>query len=319
MPTGSYETVIIGGGPAGLTAGLYLCRSRIRTVLLEKQLPGGQAVNSPLIENYPGFPEGIDGMELISLFKQQADNFGLDTKTFEAVTSVEVSNGVKILKTDKEEVKANAVIVATGRSPKKMGIPGEDEYMGKGISYCATCDGPLFKDKPVMVIGGGDSAVEEALHLTNFASKVIIVHRRDELRASGYLQERALSEPKLEILWNSEIREVRGNNTVEEAVIENNVTGETGRVPVSGIFFYVGNMPNSSFLSEMVELDKSGYIITDENLETSVPGIFAAGDVRSNPFKQVVIATGEGALTAMSAQRYLEKTGARAAYKGDAQ
>lgn len=302
-----------------MTAGLYLCRSRIRTVLLEKQLPGGQAVNSPLIENYPGFPEGIDGMELISLFKQQADNFGLDTKTFEAVTSVEVSNGVKILKTDKEEVKANAVIVATGRSPKKMGIPGEDEYMGKGISYCATCDGPLFKDKPVMVIGGGDSAVEEALHLTNFASKVIIVHRRDELRASGYLQERALSEPKLEILWNSEIREVRGNNTVEEAVIENNVTGETGRVPVSGIFFYVGNMPNSSFLSEMVELDKSGYIITDENLETSVPGIFAAGDVRSNPFKQVVIATGEGALTAMSAQRYLEKTGARAAYKGDAQ
>ncbi|MBN1288326.1 MAG: thioredoxin-disulfide reductase [Actinobacteria bacterium] len=318
MSTGSYETVIIGGGPAGLTAGLYLCRSRIKTVLLEKQMTGGQAVNSPLIENYPGFPDGIDGMELTSLFKLQADNFGLETRNFEAVTSVDVTNGFKTLKTDKEEINTPAIIVATGRSPKKMGIPGEDKYMGKGISYCATCDGPLFKDKRVMVIGGGDSAVEEALHLTNFAGKVIIVHRRDELRASGYLQERALSEPKLEIIWNSEIREVRGDSVVEEAIIENNVTGETSEVPVSGIFFYVGNTPNSSFLSEMVELDKPGYITTDENLETSVPGIFAAGDVRSNPFKQVVIATGEGALAAMSAQRYLEKTGARAAYKGDA-
>lgn len=280
-------------------------------------MPGGQAVNSPLIENYPGFPEGIDGLELTTLFKQQAENFGLQTKNFEEVSSVTVSDGIKTLKTDQEEIVANAVVVATGRSAKKMGIPGEEEYMGKGISYCATCDGPLFKDKPVMVIGGGDSAVEEALHLTNFASKVIIVHRRDELRASGYLQERALSEPKLEIMWNSEIREVQGNSTVEQAVIENNVTGQTSEVRVSGIFFYVGNTPNSSFLSDIVELDESGYIATDEILETSIPGIFACGDVRSNPFKQVVIATGEGALAAMSAQRYLEKTGARAAYKGD--
>lgn len=311
------QTVIIGGGPAGLSAGIYLCRSKIDAILLEQQMPGGQAINSPLIENYPGFPEGIDGAELTGLFKKQADRFGLEIKTFTSVSGITIDNEFKKLLTDNGEFKASSVIVATGRSPGKLEIPGEKEMLGRGISYCATCDGPLFKDKTVMVIGGGDSAAEEALHLTKFAGKVIIVHRRDELRATDYLQERVLSEPKIEILWNSEIRKVNGAQLVESAEIENNVTGAITEVPVAGIFFYIGNKPNGEFLSDLVELNDEGYITTDVNLETSIPGIFAAGDVRANPFKQVVIATGEGALAAMSAQRYLEKIGERAAYKGD--
>lgn len=311
------QTIIIGGGPAGLSAGIYLCRSKVDAVLLEQQLTGGQAVNSPLIENYPGFPDGIDGVELTRLFKEQADRFGLEVKTFTAVSGIAVENGVKTLFTDNGEFKANSLIVATGRSPVKLGITGEAELVGRGVSYCATCDGPLFKDKTVMVIGGGDSAVEEALHLTRFAGKVLIVHRRDELRASDYLQERALSEPKIEILWNSEIRKVKGDPVVDSVEIENNVTGEMIDVPVSGVFFYIGNEPNSSFISDLVELDDSGYITTDVALETGIPGIFAAGDVRSNPFKQVVIATGEGAMAAMSALKYLERIGERAVYKGD--
>lgn len=317
MPEAIRQTIIIGGGPAGLSAGLYLCRSMIDAVLLEQQLPGGQAINSPLIENYPGFPKGIDGAELTGLFKEQADRFGLEIKTFTSVSEIVIENGVKTLLTDNGEFSANSIIVATGRRPEILGIPGERELLGRGISYCATCDGPLFKEKTVMVIGGGDSAAEEALHLTKFAGKVIIVHRRDELRATDYLQERVLSEPKIEMLWNSEIRKVNGGQLVESAEIENNVTGKITDIPVSGIFFYIGNKPNSAFLSGLVELDDEGYITTDINLETGIPGIFAAGDVRANPFKQIVIATGEGALAAMSAQRYLEKIGERAAYKGD--
>jgi thioredoxin reductase (NADPH) len=310
------DVAIIGGGPCGLTAGLYLRRARIDAVMLEQQLPGGQAVYSPLIENYPGFPEGIAGPDLVELMKKQVDRFELEILTFAPVTGLTLDTPVKILKLDSGELRTNSVIVASGRSPRKMGIPGEEEYTGRGISYCATCDAPLFKERVVMVIGGGDAAVEEALHLTRFASKVILVHRRDELRASSYLQERILSEPKVEFMWNSELREIKGEQTVQSASVLNNVTGETTEVPVSGVFFYVGNEPNTRFLDGVVELNEAGYVVTDDRLETSVPGIYAAGDARANHFKQVILAAAEGALAALSAQRYLETIGARKAYQG---
>ncbi len=310
------DVAIIGGGPSGLTAGLYLCRARIDAVVLEQQLPGGQAVYSPLIENYPGFPDGISGPDLIDLMMKQVDKFGLETRTFAPVNELLLDGRIKTLKLDGGDLFANAVIVASGRSPRKTGIPGEKEFTGRGISYCATCDAPLFKEKVVMVVGGGDAAVEEALHLTRFASKVILVHRRDELRASSYLQERILSEPRVEFMWNSELTEIKGEQTVNSAAVVNNVTRQRAEVPVSGVFFYVGNTPNTGFLEEVVELDEAGYVVTDDRLESSVPGIFAAGDARANHFKQVILAAAEGALAALSAQRYLETIGARKAYQG---
>ena len=312
------DVAIIGGGPAGLSAGLYLCRSKVDTVLFEQELTGGQAVYSPLIENYPGFPDGIPGAELIEKMKTQAERFGLETTTFARVGGIEDGGEVKTLLLENGQATARAVIIASGRSPRKMGIPGEDEYTGHGISYCATCDAPLFREKVVMVIGGGDAAVEEALHLTRFASKVILVHRRDELRASDYLKERAHAEPKLDFVWNSVLAEVKGDKTVESAVVMNKETDERTEIPVSGVFIYVGNVPNSSFAADLVELDEAGYIKTDETMAASVPGIFAAGDVRANQFKQVIISAAEGALAASSAQRYLERIGARKAYGGAA-
>lgn len=310
------DVIVLGGGPAGLTAGLYLCRSKVDCLLLEQQLPGGQVVNSPLIENYPGFPEGIPGADLVELFKRQAERFGLEIQTF--AKAMHVSNGgeIKTIALENREVQARAVIVATGRSPRKMGIPGEEEYTGRGISYCATCDGPLFKERVIMVVGGGDAAIEEALHLARFGSKVIVVHRRDALRASSYLQERALSEPKLEFMWNSELTEVKGDDVVHSVTVRNNVTNEKTEVPVAGVFFYVGNVPNTDFLKDVAELDQTGYVVTDEKLEGSIPGLFAAGDVRANPFKQVLTAAAEGALASHMAQRYLESIGAKKAYEG---
>jgi thioredoxin reductase (NADPH) len=310
------DVAVIGGGPSGLTAGLYLCRAKIDAVLLDEQLTGGEAASSPLIENYPGFPEGVSGADLMEKIKAQADRFGLEVKTFAKVMNLGVDGQVKTVQLENGEVGARVVIVTTGRSPRKMGIPGEEEFSGRGISYCATCDAPLFKERVVMVVGGGDAAVEEALHLARFASKVFLVHRRDELRASSYLQERILSEPKMEFIWNSELAEIKGEKMVNSAVVINNLTRERTEVPVSGIFFYVGNVPNTGFLKEVVELNDDGYVMTDDRLESSVPGIFAAGDVRANYFKQVVLAAAEGALAALSAQRYLETIGARKAYQG---
>jgi thioredoxin reductase (NADPH) len=317
MPEALNDVVIIGGGPAGLTSGLYLCRAGIDALLLDEQVTGGQAINSPTIENYPGFPEGISGYNLLNLFKTQAERFDLVIKTFSKVETLEIDNDIFRIKADEGEIYARSVIAATGRKPRIMGIPGEKEFIGRGVSYCATCDGPLFKGQPVMVIGGGDSAVEEALHLTCFSSKVFLVHRRDELRASSCIQERAFEDPRLEILWNTEILEARGKDKIKKAVIKNNVTGKKSEIEVSAIFFYVGNIPNTSFLPESVETDSEGYILTDETLETSVPGIYAAGDARANLFKQIITAAGEGALAAQSVQRYLERIGVKAAYKGD--
>jgi len=310
------DVAIIGGGPAGLTAGIYLSRGKIDAILLEQKLPGGTAAMSPLIENYPGFPQGISGIELTERMKRQADRFELQMKTFAHVTRVALDTGTPVITLEDGEIRANSVIIATGQSPRKIGIPGEEEYAGRGVSYCATCDGPLFKDKVVMVIGGGDAAVGEALHLSKFASKVILVHRRDELRASAYLEERASREPNLEFMWNSEITEIKGDQIVRTATISDNVTGARAEVPVAGIFFYAGNTPNTEFLAGVVELDEAGYVVTGENLETSVPGVFAAGDARAGSWKQIIVSAAEGALASQGAQRYLETIGAKKAYEG---
>lgn len=313
-----HEVLVIGGGPAGLTAGLYLCRADIDALLLEEQLPGGQILNSPLVENYPGFPEGIAGIDLMQIIDGQAKKFGLASRTFAAVEKLVLNeDGTKTVVIDNgEEVRGRAVIVATGRRPATLGIPGESEYVGRGISYCATCDAPLFKDRDVLVVGGGDAALGEALHLAKFAGKVTLVHRRGELRAAAHTQAKAKEAGNLEILYNTEVRRIIGENAVTAAQLENNQTGESMDLPVAGVFFYIGNVPNTAFLEGVVRLDEVGYVVTDGELQANVPGIFAAGDVRANHFKQVVIAAGEGALAAMSAQRYLENIGARKAYEG---
>ena len=301
----SCEVAIVGGGPGGLTAGFYLARARIKSLLLEEKMPGGQASLSPLIENYPGIPQGMPGLELVRQMQEQAEGAGLEISSLTPVSEISLADNEKHIQAGDQTVKARAVIIATGAVPKKLGVPGEEELTGRGVSYCATCDGPLFTGKVVLVVGGGNAAVEEALHLTQHASKVTIVHRRDKLRATKILQERALRNPKLEFIWDSHLVDIKGDKFVESAVVENTKTGEKREILVSGIFLYVGNEPNSGFVKDLVETDDRGYILTDDRLETSVPGIFAAGDVRANHLKQIVVAAGEGALAAVSAQRYL--------------
>jgi thioredoxin reductase (NADPH) len=300
-----YELIIIGGGPAGLTAGIYAARSRLKTLLIEKGVPGGQISASERVENFPGFPQGISGQELVFRMEEQAKKFGLEIKNLtEAREMQKEKKGFKIF-TSEGDFFSQAVIIASGSSPAKLGIPGEKEFTGKGVSYCATCDGAFFKDREVLVVGGGNSAIEEAIFLTKFASKVTVVHRRDELRATKILQERAFENPKIEFIWNSHLVKVMGKEKVEKAVVKNKLTQEEKEVKVDGIFIYVGVKPNAQFLPPEVKVDERGFILTDENMETNVKGIFAAGDVRSNKLKQVVVACGEGALAAHMAEKYL--------------
>jgi len=310
------DVLIIGGGPAGLTAGIYLCRARIKAMLLEQQTVGGQAMLSPLIENYPGFPDGIEGATLMERMKEQAEKFGLEILSFQGVEQLLIEGDKKIAVSGAKSFEARSAIITAGRSPKKLGIPGETEFTGRGVSYCATCDAPFFRDREIIVVGGGDAAIEESLHLASFASKVTVVHRRSELRASEYLEERARANPKIEFLFNSELVELRGEKTLSSAVILNNLTGEKQELPVSGVFLYVGNVPNTGFLPAEVDLDENGYVKTNDRLETTAPGVFAAGDVRSGSRKQVICAAAEGAQAAMNAQGYLESTGARKPYEG---
>ncbi len=300
-----YKLIIIGGGPAGLTAGIYAARSRLKTLLIEKGVPGGQIATSEKVENFPGFPEGISGQELVFRMEEQAKKFSLEIKNLtEAKEIQKEKEGFKIL-TSEGELFSQAVIIASGSSPAKLGIPGEKEFTGKGVSYCATCDGAFFKDREVLVVGGGNSAIEEAIFLTKFASKVTIVHRRDELRATKILQERAFKNPKIEFIWNSHLIKVMGKEKVEKAVVKNKLTQKEKEIKVDGVFIYVGVKPNAQFLPPEVKVDERGFILTDENMETSVEGMFAAGDVRSNKLKQVVVACGEGALAAHMAEKFL--------------
>lgn len=301
-----YDIVIIGGGPAGLTAGLYAARSMLKVKLFEKELIGGQTSITDHIENYPGFPEGISGFDLTDKMREQAQRFGLEVEMDE-ITSVDLDGPVKKVVTSGGEYAAKTVVITTGVRPSKLDIPGAAELTGRGISYCATCDGPFFREKSVMVIGGGNSAVEEAIYLTKFANKVTIVHRRDGLRAEKIVQDRAFKHEKVDFLLDSVLTSVSGGMSVTGVTVKNVKTGEEKEVPVDGIFVFIGNLPNTELFDGKIELDGNGYVVTDgATLMTSVPGVFAAGDVRNNQLKQVATAVGEGALAAVAAEKYIE-------------
>ncbi len=305
-----YDALIVGGGPAGLTAGLYLMRAGISTLLCEKMLPGGAPLNTERIENYPGFPEGIAGRELMDRFAAQARSFGLPIREFGEVKDIKKTDNRFIVSLDDGEMTAEGLIIASGSEPIKLGIPGESELTGRGISYCATCDGMFFRGLDVAVIGGGDSAIEEALSLANIVKKVYVIHRRDSLRAQKILQERAFGNPRMEFVWNARPVEVTGTREVEGLVVEDTVTGGRRTIAVNGVFFYVGYQPNTAFLADLVDRDPTGYIITDDRCATRTPGLYAAGDVRKKTLRQISTAVGDGAVAAVSLERYiLERKG----------
>jgi thioredoxin reductase (NADPH) len=307
MGSEEYDLIIIGGGAAGLTAGIYGVRSKLKTLLLEKlPLMGGQIVYSEKVENYPGFPDGISGIDLTSLMETQARRFGLEIKTGEVI-GLKDDGDFKRVVCDGEEYLCRAIIIATGASPNRLGVEGEDRLIGKGISFCGTCDGFFFKDLDVIVVGGGDTAIEEALYLTRYVKKAYVVHRRNTLRATKISQERVLKNDKIEFIWDTVVTKVEGNTSVEKVVLKNVKTGETWEKTISGLFVFVGIKPNTAFLQETVVLDEQGFIVTNETLETSAPGIFAAGDVRKKLLRQLSTAVGDGATAAFAVEKYLEK------------
>ncbi len=301
----TYEAVVIGGGPAGLTAGIYLMRARINTLLLEKQLLGGSPMNTQHIENYPGFPEAISGHELMGRMADQAKRLGLPIKEFSQVEGVEHGGGGFAVRVDNNVYRSAGLIVATGTAPVKLGIPGEDTLVGRGISYCATCDGMFFRGLEVAVIGGGDAALSEALSLANITAKVYIIHRRDRLRAQQILQERVKNNNKIQLMLNKAPLKVNGGSQVDSVTLRDTGTGEESELPVSGVFFYVGSKPDSAFLGALVDTDRTGFILTDQNLATKTEGLFAAGDVRSKSLRQITTAVGDGALAAVNLEKYI--------------
>jgi len=299
-----YEVIIIGGGPAGLTAGLYTARARLNSLLIEKMVVGGQIVNAERVENYPGFPDGISGFELGQLMHQQAAKYGLKTVTAE-VTGIELQEGQKVVKTTEGDFIAKTVIIAGGSKRQTLGVPGEEEFTGKGVSYCATCDAAFFREQPVAVVGGGNAAITEALHLAKFASKVTVIHRRHQLRATGILPERAFAEPSIEFLWDSTVERVEGEDFVKRLRVNQVPTGEKSALEVAGIFVAIGFKPDTDYLKGILPLDAVGHIITNEKMETEVPGILAAGDIRNNSGRQAITAAGDGATAAIYAERFL--------------
>lgn len=307
MKKADYDLVIIGGGPAGLTAGIYASRARLNVLMLEKITPGGQILVTDWIENYPGFPEGLTGAELVERMTKQAKQFGLTIESDE-VLSLNLKQPVKEIGLTGRTITAKSIIIATGASPRKLGFQGEDTFYGRGISSCATCDAPFFRDKVVVAVGGGDTAVQESIFLTKFVKKVYLVHRRDQLRATKLLQERAFANDKIEFVWDSVVTGVGGLTNVDEVTVKNVRTEETRTINADGCFIWVGIQPNTEFINGELELDESGFIKTDMNMETSVPGVFAAGDVRNTPLRQVATAVGDSAIAAVSAEHYIENS-----------
>jgi thioredoxin reductase (NADPH) len=301
-----YDLLVLGGGPAGLAAALYGARSRLSVLVIEQMLSGGQIATTEKVENYPGFPQGIGGMELGQLLEEQARNFGTEM-ALATVEKVVVNGLVKEIHTTEGVFQGRALIIATGTRSRPLGVPGEEELKGRGVSYCVTCDGAFFQDRNVMVVGGGDSALEEALVLTKFASKVYIVHRRDELRAVRILQERADNNPKIEIIYNTVVKKINGKNSVESVTLEDLAQNKTWDVAVEGVFLYVGLIPNTEFLKGELSCNEQGYLLTGDAMETIVPGVFAAGDVREKSLRQVVTAVADGAVAAVSASKYLDE------------
>ncbi len=299
------KLIIIGGGPAGLTAGIYAGRAELEPLLITGAEPGGQLMGTTGVENYPGFPEGIDGPELMQRMQEQAERFGTRTKYTTVKEADLKSDPKKIILDNDEEVEAEAVIIATGASPRKLGIPGEERLWGKGVSSCATCDGAFYKEKTVAVVGGGDSAMEESTFLTKFASKVYVIHRRDELRASKIMQKKAFQKDKIEFIWDTVVKEVLGDDEVEKLKLYNKEEDEYSELECDGFFLAIGHIPNTDLFKNQLNTEK-GYIITEpHSTKTDVDGVFAAGDVRDYVFRQVVTAAGEGCRAAMEAERYL--------------
>ncbi len=301
----NYDVIIIGGGPAGLTAGIYASRARLKTLIVESFSVPCQAVTTDHIENYPGFPNGVNGFELIDKFKKQAEKFGTEFIAGEVKEIKEAKPGWQMVTEDKTYT-ASSIIIATGASPKRLDVPGEDKFRGKGVSYYATCDGALFKNKEVVVVGGGDTALEEAIFLTKFAKKVTVAHRRNALRGTKILQERALANKKIEFAWDSVVTEIIGAGKVTGVKIKNVKTNAETDFSCDGVFIFVGYTPNTSFLKDVVFLDEAGYIISDDNCLTSKAGIFACGDCRKKLLRQVVTACGDGATAVFACQHYLE-------------
>jgi thioredoxin reductase (NADPH) len=299
------EAIVIGGGPAGLTAGIYLKRARIKAMLLEKQLLGGAPVNSEHIENYPGFPDGISGRELMARMADQARNVELEMKEFAQVESVEYSNGTFFTQVGHDVYESLGMIVALGTESMKLGIPGEETFLGRGVSYCATCDGMFFRGMEVAVVGGGDAALSEALSLANIVDKVYVIHRRQELRAQQILQDRAARNGGITFMLGKSPIEIKGKNQVESILLRDTMTGEESVLSVSGVFFYVGSRPNTIFLGDLVDRDPIGFILAKEDLTAKTPGLFVAGDVRNKTLRQITTAVGDGALAAVNLEHYI--------------
>jgi len=302
-----WEVAIVGGGPCGLTAALYAARAGLRVALFEARYPGGQMTEAYVIENFPGFPEGILGGELAERIEKQAGRFGVQV-SYAQVTGVRTAGGLAVLAGEQEHP-ARALIIATGAQPRHLEVPGEAELTGHGVSYCATCDGALFRGKAVVVVGGGNSAIQEALFLGKLARSVLVVHRRDQLRADRVLQERAFTSTAIQFAWNTVVERIEGEGTMRSLLLRDTVTGATRRQDAEGVFIYIGTEPNSGMLPPEMARDERGFVITDSRFATSVPGVFAAGDVRSGSLRQVVCAAAEGAQAAVYAHQYLEGQG----------
>jgi len=298
------NVIILGSGPAGLTAALYAARANLNPLVITGQDLGGQIATTTDVENFPGFPEGLTGPQLTELMQKQAERFGARLE-FDTIVSVDLKQSAFKLKGNSAEYEAKAVIVATGASPRKLGVPGEKELIGRGVSYCATCDGFFFRNKELIVVGGGDSALQEGLFLTKFASKVQIVHRRDALRAGPVLEERARKNDKVSFIWNSVVTEIQGDGAVKAARLKNVRTGEETVKPVDGVFVYVGHIPNTAIFKDQLAMDEEGYLIVDGKLHTSVPGVFAAGEAHDRWFRQAIASAGYGCMAAMETDKYL--------------
>lgn len=299
-----YEVLVIGAGPAGMTAAIYAARAGYDTVLLEHGVPGGQAATTDRIENYPGFPEGISGPELMMKFFEQTQTFGVNM-IYEQVQSMDLTGDVKKVVTDKQTIEAKVVVIASGAKPRTLGVENEGRLRGRGVSYCATCDGFFFKDQPVAVVGGGDTAVEEALYLTKMCSSVTLIHRRDELRANRLAQKRALANDKLHIIYDTVVDDIVGEEKVQSLNLRNKKTDETSTLDVNGVFIFVGYRPNADFLPDNLDVDEAGYVLTDAEMNTNIPGVFAIGDVRQKKLRQVTTAVGDGGAVMHSIEDYL--------------
>ena len=302
-----WDLIVIGAGPAGLTAGIYGARSGLESLVLEEKTPGGEAADTPLVENYPGFPEGISGRDLVDKMAEHCEKVGAEIKELETVKKLELEDEKKVVKTNRASYTTSVVIVASGCHYRTLGVPGEGEFRGRGVSYCAVCDGPFFKGGNVLVVGGGNSAAVSAIYLSNLASDVKLAHRRSELRAEAALEE-DLNGQGVEILWNTELKEITGDSKVKSVVVFDNKTGETSRIEVDGVFIQVGEEPNSHFAKEAgIVVDKGGYIVVDERQRTNIDGVYAAGDVTNCPVKQIGAAVGQAIIAATEAFGYIKQ------------